>query len=97
MLVPRKRNGKIIVWEAVCVGRFFTPMYGYRGNGRTKDSAIADLVRILDWHCNFRGTLLLTDADAWDEVGLSVAERARRLNNLQRDAQNDESDLNFQR
>lgn len=86
MLVPRKRDGKIIGWEAVCIGRFFTPMYGYRGQGRTRDRAVSDLARVLGWHCNFYGTLLHSSKDAWDEVGLTMAERERRLNNVQRDA-----------
>jgi len=73
-------------YRAVVVGPFHSKLYGTCGFGTKKTRAKAALQRNLANNFGFIGTMLMTDKDEADNVGLSASEVWHRANNAEREA-----------
>lgn len=72
-------------YRAEVVGPFHSVLYGTCSFGRTRASAKARLKSNLARNHGFVGSMVLTNEDDADNVGLSIAEVWRRANNIERE------------
>jgi hypothetical protein len=94
MLSPVKRDGKVVMWTAICVAPFFGRVYGYRGTAATREDAVKQLAWNLKRYCNYLGYLLETDKDSADTTGMTVRQKnAARMQVVRDQLKRDKRDI----